>query len=154
MSANHLPSTEEINAAYEEGREAVILLFQTAMMTLAERIQNLEDQLAKNSRNSGKPPSSDGYDQAALRPKSLRKRSGRKSGGQPGHRGEMLKAVEKPGDCSSSRRSRRSPLSEVTPSSTANLGHYAALAAISANPKYRVAENKLLVNEIENEITC
>ncbi len=96
MSAIHLPSTEEINAAYEEGREAVLLLFQTTMMALAGRIQSLEDQLAKNSRNSGKPPSSDGYDQAAPRPKSLRKRSRRKRGGQPGHRGDTLKAVEKP----------------------------------------------------------
>jgi transposase len=54
---------------------------------LAERIQKLEDQLAKNSRNSGKPPSSDGYDQPVQRTKSLRKRSKRKSGGQLGHRG-------------------------------------------------------------------
>src|SRR5574341_1233392 len=96
MSAIDLPSTEEINAAYEEGREAVILLFQTTMMALAEGIQRLEDQLAKNSRNSGKPPSSDGYNQAVPRPKSLRKRSRRKSGGQPGHRGDTLKAVDKP----------------------------------------------------------
>jgi transposase len=96
MSAIHVPSGEEINVAYEEGREAVILLFQTTMMALAERIQRLEDQLAKNSRNSGKPPSSDGYDQGAPRPKSLRKRSRRKSGGQRGHPGETLKAVEKP----------------------------------------------------------
>ncbi len=96
MSALHLPSNEEISARYDEGREAVILLFETTMMALAERIQNLEDQLAKNSRNSGKPPSSDGYDQPAPRPKSLRKRSGRKSGGQRGHPGETLKVVEKP----------------------------------------------------------
>jgi transposase len=96
VSALHLPSTEEINAAYAEGREAVMLLFQTTMLALAERIQKLEDQLAKNSRNSGKPPSSDGYAQGAPRPKSLRKRSRRKSGGQPGHPGETLKAVEKP----------------------------------------------------------
>jgi transposase len=96
VSALHLPSKEEINAAYDEGREAVILLFQTTMLGLAERIQKLEDQLAKNSSNSGKPPSSDGYDQPAPRPKSLRKRSRRKSGGQPGHSGETLKAVEKP----------------------------------------------------------
>lgn len=96
MSALHLPSREEINAAYDEGREAVILLFQTTMLTLAERIQKLEDQLAKNSRNSGKPPSSDGYDQGVPRPKSLRKRSRRKRGGQPGHPGETLKVVEKP----------------------------------------------------------
>ena len=96
MSALHLPSKEEINAAYDEGREAVILLFQTTMLALAERIQKLEDQLAKNSSNSGKPPSSDGYNQPAPRPKSLRKRSRRKSGGQPGHPGETLKAVETP----------------------------------------------------------
>lgn len=96
MSALHLPNKEEINAAYDEGREAVVLLFQTTMLALAERIQKLEDQLAKNSRNSGKPPSSDGYDQGAPRPKSLRKRSRRKSGGQRGHPGETLKAVEKP----------------------------------------------------------
>ncbi len=96
MSAIHLPSNEEIHAAYEEGREAVILLFQTTMLALAEHIQKLENQLAKNSRNSGKPPSSDGYDQAKPRPKSLRKRTRRKSGGQRGHPGETLKAVEKP----------------------------------------------------------
>lgn len=58
------------------------------------RVQALEDQLAKNSSNSGKPPSSDGYDRPA--PKSLRKRSRNKSGGQVGHSGYTLKAVEKP----------------------------------------------------------
>ena len=94
MSAIQLPSKKEIRAAYQEGEEAVILLFQATFLALAERIRKLEDQLAKNSRNSGKPPSSDGYDQPA--PKSLRKRSRRRSGGQAGHRGETLKAVEKP----------------------------------------------------------
>ena len=96
MNSLRLPSEEEINAAYDEGRTAVILLFQTTFLALAERIQKLEDQLAKNSSNSGKPPSSDGYDQPTQRTKSLRKRSRRKSGGQVGHRGETLKAVEKP----------------------------------------------------------
>jgi len=94
MSALQMPSEEEINAAYDEGRTAVISLFQRTFLALAERIQKLEDQLAKNSSNSGKPPSSDGYNQPA--PRSLRKRSRRKSGGQAGHRGETLKAVEKP----------------------------------------------------------
>lgn len=96
MNRLRLPSEEEINTAYTEGRTAVILLFQTTFLAFAERIQKLEDQLAKNSSNSGKPPASDGYAQAAPRPKSLRKRSQRKSGGQPGHRGETLKAVAKP----------------------------------------------------------
>jgi transposase len=94
MSAIQVPSEKEVRAAYQEGEEAVILLFQKTFLMLAERIQQLEDQLAKNSSNSGKPPSSDGYDQPA--PKSLRKRSRRKSGGQKGHTGETLKMVEKP----------------------------------------------------------
>ncbi len=94
MSAIRLPSEEEINAAYEEGRAAVVALFERTFLVLVERLQKLEDQVAKNSNNSGKPPSSDGYNQAA--PRSLRKRSRRKSGGQAGHRGETLKAVEKP----------------------------------------------------------
>lgn len=94
METIHLPNEKEILAAYEEGKEAVVKLFQSTIAVLAERVQKLEDQLAKNSRNSGKPPSSDGYDQPA--PKSLRKRHRRKSGGQVGHRGETLKAVEEP----------------------------------------------------------
>jgi transposase len=61
---------------------------------LAVRQQALEDQIAKNSRNSGKPPSSDGMNKPA--PKSLRKRHRKKSGGQVGHIGSTLKAVEKP----------------------------------------------------------
>src|SRR6266508_4176547 len=96
MSEVRLPSEAELNASYDEGRGVIIELFQRTFLALAERIQKLEDQLAKNSRNSGKPPSSDGYDQAVPGPKSLRKRSRRKSGGQPGHPGETLKAVEKP----------------------------------------------------------
>src|SRR3989304_9789849 len=94
MSSIQLPSEEEIRNACRKGEEAVIALYQTVFSVLLERIRELEDQLAKNSRNSGKPPSSDGYDQPA--PHSLRKRSRRRSGGQPGHRGETLKAVEQP----------------------------------------------------------
>jgi transposase len=96
MEPLQIPSEAEIRAAFREGEEVVVKLFFETLGKLAERIQNLEDQLAKNSRNSGKPPSSDGYDQPVPRPKSLRKRSKRKSGGQPGHRGETLKVVAKP----------------------------------------------------------
>jgi transposase len=96
MSSFQQPSDEEIREAHRQGEAAVIALFHTTFLAIVERIQKLEDQLAKNSRNSGKPPSSDGYNQGSPRPKSLRKRSRRKSGGQPGHPGETLKMVEQP----------------------------------------------------------
>jgi transposase len=93
MEPLRLPSEEEIKAAYDQGQEAVVALFYATFQKLAERIQQLEDQVAKNSNNSSKPPSSDGL---AKKPKSLRHKSGKKSGGQPGHPGSTLKAVAHP----------------------------------------------------------
>jgi len=90
-------SVEEIRAIYRQGDEAVVALIQQFNLLnneLESRDQELEDQLAKNSRNSGKPPSSDGYNKPTS--KSLRKRHGRESGGQPGHPWNTLKAVEQP----------------------------------------------------------
>lgn len=94
MEPFQLPSDEEISAAYDEGKEAVIALYHRTVGQLAARVQALEDRVSKNSRNSGKPPSSDGLTKPA--PKSLRKRHGKKSGGQVGHEGNTLKAVAKP----------------------------------------------------------
>ena len=63
-------------------------------LTLRERVQTLEEQVAKDSHNSHKPPSSDGL--AKPKPKSLRPKSQRPTGGQPGHPGHTLRIVEKP----------------------------------------------------------
>ena len=95
MEQIRLPSEEEISAAYDQGKEAVIALFNATFRKLAERMQALEDQLAKNSRNSSKPPSSDGLKKKPTK-RGLRKPSGKKSGGQPGHEGHTLKAVADP----------------------------------------------------------
>src|SRR6059058_4925302 len=57
-------------------------------------IAELKRQLAASSRNSSQPPSSDGLDKPA--PKSLRGRSGRKPGGQPGREGRTLRQVAVP----------------------------------------------------------
>lgn len=62
---------------------------------LERRIVELEAQLSKNSQNSSKPPSSDGYAKPP-RTSSLRVKSGRKPGGQEGHPPHLLKQVERP----------------------------------------------------------
>jgi transposase len=93
MESFKIPSEAEIRTAYQQGENAVVELFHETFSKLAERIQKLEDQVAKNSNNSGKPPSSDGLKKKT---KSLRHRSGKKSGGQPGHEGSTLKFVADP----------------------------------------------------------
>lgn len=61
---------------------------------LQARVAELEAQVHTNSQNSSKPPSSDGLAKPA--PKSLRKRTGRKPGGQDGHDGTTLAQVAAP----------------------------------------------------------
>jgi transposase len=61
--------------------------------TQQERIKTLEGQVAKDSHNSSLPPSSDRFVRV---PKSLRQKSGKKPGGQPGHEGHALRQVEVP----------------------------------------------------------
>lgn len=59
---------------------------------LRDRIGALERRLGLNSRNSGKPPSSDGLQKPSSerRTRSLRGETGRQPGGQAGHKGHTL----------------------------------------------------------------
>ena len=59
------------------------------------RIAELERRLGLNSRNSGKPPSSDGLKKPP-RVRSLRETTGKQTGGQPGHPGKTLRRTETP----------------------------------------------------------
>ncbi len=72
---------------------AIIAEQHETIQRLENRISELEEQLHKNSRNSSKPPSSDGYEKPS--PKSQRKKSGKKAGGQAGHKGYHM-ALEHP----------------------------------------------------------
>ncbi len=72
---------EVIRAVYRQGEEAVIAFVEDLLRAQAEaigklesRIKVLEDQANKDSRNSSKPPSGDGFKK---RPQSLRTKSGR-----------------------------------------------------------------------------
>src|SRR5262249_58944519 len=73
--------------------EAENALLREQVTSLLARVQDLQARLAKDSHNSSKPPSSDGL---RRKPKSLRKPSGKKAGGQLGHRGETLHVVATP----------------------------------------------------------
>lgn len=94
---------EELQVVYEQGPEATWAVVeqlsrslqeqQAQLLELRARVKELEAQVALNSRNSSKPPSSDSVTRP---PRSLRQRSGRKSGGQPGHPGKTLSLVAEP----------------------------------------------------------
>jgi transposase len=86
--------SSESRPSYEELASLVGQL-RGALDTALTRIADLEAQLKQNSKNSSKPPSSDSPFVKPT-PKSLRGRSGRKPGGQPGHEGRTLLRVQRP----------------------------------------------------------
>lgn len=104
----------EVRRAYLIGPGAVVSVVRTLFerclavtMTMAEaitedqvaslerRIRSLEAARKKDSHNSSKPPSSDVV-RGLRRPKSLRGKSGKRPGGQPGHPGRTLEMSEVP----------------------------------------------------------
>ena len=100
-------TSQEALEIYKAGPEAVVKIicqlseFVVKIDELKEeneqlkaRVQELENRLAQNSRNSSKPPSSDGFKRPMTQ--SLREKTGRKPGGQPGHEGHTLKIVDNP----------------------------------------------------------
>lgn len=100
-----MPTQEEIHVAFGKGEEAVLELFYDVGKQMEELAGQLEKQAAalkelqawqsKNSQNSSKPPSSDGYNKPK-RTESLRKPGQKPNGGQPGHKGHTLKPSDNP----------------------------------------------------------
>jgi len=99
------PTDQDIHTAFEQGEAAVRDLVHnlaTQIEELAQQVvkqgdalQALQARLAKNSRTSSKPPSSDGYGKVK-RTASLRKAGEKPNGGQPGHEGHTLSASDAP----------------------------------------------------------
>lgn len=89
-----LITPEEIRAVYRQGEEAVIELVTGLVERLAQleqRLELLEGTLKKNSSNSSKPPTADGF---GKKTKSLRTKSQKKTGGQKEHPGSTLEWSE------------------------------------------------------------
>src|SRR4029450_2456365 len=100
-----IPTDQDIHTAFEQGEAAVRDLVDAlttqieALVQLVtqqgEALQALQARLAKDSRNSSKPPSSDGY-RKVKRTESLRQSGEKPNGGQPGHAGHTLSASDAP----------------------------------------------------------
>jgi transposase len=86
---------EELKLFYKINPEAAINYTVKAFNELENRIKVLEARLNKNSNNSSKPPSSDGYNKPNKKNNS-RKKSEKKPGGQKGHKGSTLNFSENP----------------------------------------------------------
>ena len=89
---------EEILALCASNPEVIayIVSLEAQIKELTERLIALESRLNQNSRNSSRPPSTDFFVKEKPNPKSLRKKSGKKSGGQEGHSGTTLERVNDP----------------------------------------------------------
>src|SRR5690242_2962632 len=77
---------EELERLRQENKE-----LKERVAQLEALVQKLQEQTAKDSHNSSKPPSTDGFKR---RTKSLRQKSGKKAGGQRGHQGYHLQRVK------------------------------------------------------------
>ena len=100
-----MPTHEAIHIAFEKGEAAVRNLFHDVagqveelarqLAKQGEALQELQARVAKDSRTSSKPPSSDGYTKPK-RTQSVRQSGAKPNGGQPGHAGHTLTASEHP----------------------------------------------------------
>src|SRR5438105_15286925 len=96
---------EELQALREENRTlkalvAELLPLKEHLAQANARIKELEERLAKDSRTSSKPPSSDGL---ARLPRRSRRPSGKRPGRQAGHPGDKLSMVEPPAEVGANR---------------------------------------------------
>jgi transposase len=87
----------EASAARDELAAAQLAARDAQLQALAARVEELERRLGKDSSTSSKPPSSDSPYKKKSRDRSLRGRSGRRPGKQPGAQSSTLKQSGDPG---------------------------------------------------------
>ena len=136
---------EEFDSLWLQGPEVVFAQFEQIL----SRLTQLEEQVAKNSSNSSKPPSSDGLSKKPLHPMtmSLRKKSGKKVGGQPGHCGAPLDQVAEPDQVVVHRPA-------CCPDCQANLADILP-GSVSRRQVFEMPEPKLVVTEHQAvSVTC
>lgn len=88
-----LTSTVTAQAEANDRLIATVAELQTTIAELNERIKELQEQLGRNSQNSSRPPSSDDF---GKKTKSNRTPSGKKPGGQKGHKGSHMIVPHEP----------------------------------------------------------
>ena len=87
----------EAAAARDEAAAAQLAAERARADALAARVDELERRLAKDSSTSSRPPSSDSPYTKKPKDRSLRRRSGRKPGKQPGAPSSTLRQSASPG---------------------------------------------------------
>lgn len=91
---DELPDLASLSVAEKDNLIRDLWPLRAVITVLQVKVAELEGRLAQTSRNSSKPPSSDGLKKP--KPKSLRIPGQHPSGGQPGHAGHALKQVADP----------------------------------------------------------
>jgi len=137
---------EQILKACKEDPESIVTFIEGLLATikrLEERVKTLENQLNKNSRNSSKPPSSDGFRKP--KPKSLRVKGERTPGGQAGHKGHSLEFAANPDHI------------VVHRATTCSCGHHLEQESVLRYEKrqvYDLPPLQLEVTEHQSEVKC
>ena len=91
-------SDAELHTLYNSGPEFTISFIKSILdrlIRVEDEISHLKSIISKDSHNSSKPPSTDSF-KKKNKIKNLRKKSGKKSGGQEGHPGTTLRLSDKP----------------------------------------------------------
>jgi transposase len=87
---------EQLCDIYDSGKANTVALLKyliNEITNLKAEMQELKNRFSKDSHNSNQPPSSDNI---LKKPKSLRKPTGKKPGGQVGHEGQALRQIADP----------------------------------------------------------